>query len=119
MSTTLIPPTWYVVKPRGQTARVFPTIAQAATALVMLGPTPAIVSAITGSRTRSLTEIELRDLRQRVRAHRIRASSIRAALEQERPRSDHPRAATHGHTSATNKPNPRRRGRSELSAIMD
>lgn len=73
MSTTLISPTYYVVKPRGQTARVFPTIAQAATTLVMLGRTPATVSAITGTRTRSLTETELRELRQRIRAHRLYA----------------------------------------------
>ena len=33
MSTTLVPPSHYVVKPRGQTARVFPSLAQAAAAL--------------------------------------------------------------------------------------
>jgi hypothetical protein len=73
MSTTLVPPSYYVVKPRGGTARVFPTIAQAATAIVALARTPATVSAITGRRTRSLTDTELRELRQRVRAHRLHA----------------------------------------------
>jgi hypothetical protein len=63
MSTSLLPPTWYVVKSHSQTLRVFPTIAQVAIALVMLCPTPAAVGAITGSRTRSLTETEPRALR--------------------------------------------------------
>jgi hypothetical protein len=68
MSTTLVPPTWYVIKPRGQTVHVFSAIAEVATALVKLGPTPATVGAIIGTRTRSLTETELRELRDRVRA---------------------------------------------------
>jgi hypothetical protein len=117
MSTTLIPPNWYSVKPHGQTARVFPTIAQAATTLVMLGRTPASVSAITGSRTRSLTETELRELGQRVRAHRASASNIRAAREREKTPSDQPLAATGDHTSHGKRRTPaaRRNERSELS----
>ena len=71
MSTTLVPPTYYVVKPRGQAARIFLTTAQAATAIVGLGPTPTAVSAITGRRTRTLTHAELRELRQHVRAHHL------------------------------------------------
>lgn len=74
MSTTLLPPSYYVVKPRDQTARVYATVAQAATAIVQLTPTPTTVSAMTGARSRSLTDAELRELGRRVRAHRLSAS---------------------------------------------
>jgi hypothetical protein len=66
VSTTLVPPSYYVAKARGLTARVLVTLAQAATAIVQLAPTPATV--ITGTRTRRLTDSELRELGQRVRA---------------------------------------------------
>ena len=74
MSTTVLPLSYYVVKPRGQTARVFPTIAQAATAIAQLAPTLATVSAIPGRRSRRLTDAELRELGRRVRAHRLHAT---------------------------------------------
>jgi len=77
MSTALLPPTYYVVKPRGQAARHYLTVAQAATAIAQLAPTPTTMSAITGSRTRSLTETELRELRQCVRAYRLHAGWAR------------------------------------------
>jgi len=57
-----------VVKARGLTTRVFVTLAQAATAIVQLAPTPATVNVITGRRTRRLTDSELRELGQHVRA---------------------------------------------------
>jgi hypothetical protein len=63
MSTTLVPPTCYVVRPRGESPRVFPTIARAAAELVMLGPTAATVSVAIGARARSLTQQELGELR--------------------------------------------------------
>ena len=47
VSTTLLSPSYYVVKARDHTARVFPSIAQAATAIVQLTPT-ATVRGITG-----------------------------------------------------------------------
>jgi len=71
-SVSLVPPSYHVVKPQGQTARVFPTVAQAATAIVGLGPTPATVSAMTGRRTRNLTGSELHELGELVRASRRR-----------------------------------------------
>jgi hypothetical protein len=77
MSTTLIPPSYYIVKPRGQTARVFPSLAQAATALAQLSPVPATVSAITGSRERSLTDRELRELGRHVRSRRLSRTTLR------------------------------------------
>jgi hypothetical protein len=77
MSTTLLAPSYYVVKPRGQTARHYLTLAQAATAIAQLAPTPTTVSAITGSRARSLSDSELRELGRRVRAYRVHASKHR------------------------------------------
>ena len=69
MSTTLIPPTFCVVKPRGRPVRVYLTLADAAGAIVFLGTTPATVGALTGRRSRRLTDGERREL-----GHRIRAS---------------------------------------------
>ena len=83
-----------MVKPRGQTARVFPTIGQAATAIIMLPPTPTTVSAITGVRSRSLTDSELRELRQRVRAHRRPAG--KATTDERRYSRSLPRGASSG-----------------------
>jgi hypothetical protein len=78
MSTTLIPPSYYIVKPRGRTASVFPSIGQAAAAIVRLAPIPATVSAMTGTRIRRLTEVELRELGQRVRLRRTSDTAIRS-----------------------------------------
>jgi hypothetical protein len=47
MSTTLIPPAFYVVKPRGRPVRAYATVKDAANALVLLGSLPATVGAIT------------------------------------------------------------------------
>jgi hypothetical protein len=47
---------------------VFVTLAQAATAIIQLARTPATVNVITGRRTRGLTDSELRELGQCVRA---------------------------------------------------
>lgn len=116
MSTTLIPPSYYVVKPRGQTARVFPAIAQAATTLVMLGGTPATVSAITGSRTRSLTETELRELRQRVRAQRLHA---RAAQADKRAPATPPADTAGGDPRGSARLRTRRAGRGKASAAVE
>ena len=75
MSTTLVPPSQYLVKPRGRTEWLFPTIAQAATALARMAPIPATVMAVTGSRKRSLTDGELRELGRWVRRYRLSAAS--------------------------------------------
>ena len=80
MSTTLVPPSYYIVKPRGQAARRYPTVAQAASAMAQLALTPTAIGAITGNRTRSLTDSELRQLGRHVRAHRLRAGRILPAL---------------------------------------
>ena len=68
VSTTVVPPSYYVVKARGLTTRVFVTLAQAATAIVQLAPTPATLNVITGRRTRRLTDSELREFGECVRA---------------------------------------------------
>jgi hypothetical protein len=61
MSTTLLPQSHYVVKPRGRVAHEYETIAQAATAMTKLAPTPTAMSIVTGRRSRSLTASELRE----------------------------------------------------------
>lgn len=66
MSTTLVPPTYYVVKPYGQAPRVFTTVAQAATALTGLGDKPTSIRVITGSRVRRLNQREISELRSRL-----------------------------------------------------
>ena len=68
MSTTLVPPSYYVVKPRGRPARVYDTLTEVAAAIYLLARMPATVSAVTGSRRRSLTDAELRDLGRDLRA---------------------------------------------------
>jgi hypothetical protein len=115
MSTTLVPPTWYVIRPRSQTLRVFPTIAEVATALVMLGPTSATVSAITGTRTRSLTETELHELRQRVRAHRLHADEAHARRN-EQPLSPRP-IASRDHPSRRDISDAGRKGGDNVPAV--
>ena len=71
MSTTLLPPSDYVVRPRGQAARRYETLAQAAAEIARLLPAPASVSVITGRRRRSLTDRELRELARHVRIQRL------------------------------------------------
>jgi hypothetical protein len=73
MSTTLLPPTYYVVKPRGGGALQFPTVAEAALAIITLAPTPVRLSVMNGIRARALTDAERHELGQHVRAHRLRA----------------------------------------------
>jgi hypothetical protein len=74
MSTTILPPIYYVVTPRGQPSRRYRTLADTAAALRMLARTPFTISALTGTRTRSLTDWELRELGRCIRALRLRAS---------------------------------------------
>jgi len=81
MSTTLVPPTHYIVKQPGRSARVVKTIAQAAGAVVILGPTPAEVIAITGARTRRLTPAEQNELQTHIRAQRRAAAQPHAAQQ--------------------------------------
>ncbi len=71
MSTTLVPPSHYIVTPRGRAARVYNTLTEVAGAIYQLARMPATVSAVTGSRHRSLTDAELRDLGRNVRALRL------------------------------------------------
>ena len=47
-----MPPSYYLVKPRGQPERRYPTLAQAASALQLLARTPATVTVVTGNRRR-------------------------------------------------------------------
>jgi len=73
MSTTLVPPSYYVVAAPGIRARAFETVAEAAAAIFDLAPMPTMVTAVTGSRRRNLTEPELRELGRSVRARRLLA----------------------------------------------
>ena len=80
MSTTLVPPSSYVVDPRGRPARLYNTLSEVAAAIYLLAPTPATVSAVTGSRHRSLTDAELRDLGRDVRALRLHTCTTSSAV---------------------------------------
>jgi hypothetical protein len=82
MGTTLVPPSYYVVKPRGRPERRYRTVADAAAAIVRLVPIPAIVSATTVGARRSLTETELRELGRNVRAWRLLAGRQRQRQRQ-------------------------------------
>jgi len=73
MSTALVPPTFYVAKPRGRPACVCATAAEAAGAIVLLGSSPAAVGAVTGRRSGGLTDSELRELGRHIRACRLSA----------------------------------------------
>ena len=87
VSTTLIPPSYYVVEPRGHAARVYNTLTDVAAAIYLLAPTPATISALTGTRRRSLTDAELHDLGQDVRSLRLHTrnpSSVTAAARASR-----------------------------------
>jgi hypothetical protein len=89
MSTTLLPPSYYVVKPRGHPARVYNTVTEVAAAIYVLAPTPATVSALTGTRRRSLTDSELHDLGQNVRflcLHTHGTSSVIPVARAHKPR---------------------------------
>ena len=80
MSTTLVPPSYYVVKPRGRPARLYNTLTEVAAAIYLIARTPATVSAVTGSRRRSLTDAELRDLGRDVRALRLHTCTTTSAI---------------------------------------
>jgi hypothetical protein len=71
VSTTLVPPSYYVVKPRGRPARVYNTLSEVDVVIYLLARTPATVSALTGSRRRSLSDAELRELGRSLRAVRL------------------------------------------------
>ena len=77
-----MPPSYYVVKPRGRPERRYRSVADAAAAIVSLVPIPAIVSASTAGARRSLTETELRQLGRNVRAWRLLASQQRQRQSQ-------------------------------------
>jgi hypothetical protein len=81
VSTTLVPPSYYMVQPCGGRAQLHRTIANAATALSLYhsASTAADVYAVTGTRQRSLTESELRELGRQVRAWRLVSSHKAAA----------------------------------------
>ena len=74
MGTTLVPPSYYAVKPRGFPERRYRTVADAAAAIVKLVTIPAIVSVTTAGARRRLTETELHELGRSVRAWRLLAS---------------------------------------------
>ena len=100
MSTTLLPPNYYVVKPRGQPARLYATVGEAAVALRLLAGSPATGTALTGSRPRSLTDPEQRELGRRVRALRLQASATASAA--------HPLTTPSGTSCATRAASPAR-----------
>ncbi len=81
VSTTLVPPSYYMVQPCGGRPQLHRTIANAATALSLYhsASTAAEVYAVTGTRQRSLTESELRELGRQVRAWRLIGSREAAA----------------------------------------
>jgi hypothetical protein len=79
VSTTLVPPSYYVVTPRGRPARLYNTLPEVAAAIYLLARTPATVSALTGSRRRSLTDAELHDLGRNLRAVRLHADEAASA----------------------------------------
>jgi len=79
VSTTLVPPSSYVLKPRGRPARSYNTLSEVAAAIYLLARTPATVSALTGTRRRSLTDAELRELGRNLRAVRIHADEATPA----------------------------------------
>jgi len=88
MSTTLVPPTFYAVKAGARPARIYRTIAGAAAAVFVFDLLPSAVTAVTGSRTRRLTETELRELWRQIWACQL-SSGPRA--EHKRPiRADAP-----------------------------
>lgn len=80
MSTTLVPPSYCVVKPRRRPARLYDTLTEVAAAIYLLARRPATVSAVTGSRRRSLTDAELRDLGRDVRAFRLDTRTTSSAI---------------------------------------
>ncbi|MGA3362743.1 MAG: hypothetical protein ABSD82_12025 [Solirubrobacteraceae bacterium] len=71
MSTTLMPPTYYVVRPQGLPAYIYETVREAAGALHELAPTAAAVYVTTGRKRRSLSEHELRQFGRHLRARRL------------------------------------------------
>jgi hypothetical protein len=79
MSTTLMPPTYYVVRPQGLPAYVYETVREAAGALHALAPTAAEVYVMTGRKRRSLSDHELRQMGRHVRARRLAANPSAAA----------------------------------------
>lgn len=79
VSTTLIPPTQYVVKPDGCRPQLFATISQAAVAIVQLTPVRMRVGAVTGMRTRELSDSELHELGCHIRVARLRARRARTS----------------------------------------
>ena len=74
MSTTLVPPSYYIVKPRGRIGCRYRTLAAAAAAIFRLAPLPATVVVVTGGRRRGLTDAELVELGRNVRTCRLSAS---------------------------------------------
>jgi len=83
VSTTLVPPSYYIVKPRGRPARLYNTLTEVAAAIYPLARTAATVSAVTGSRHRSLTHAELRDLGRSVRVLRVHMGNTSSAMAAE------------------------------------
>ena len=80
MSTTLVPPSRYLVQSHGRPPRLYNTLPEVAAAIYLLAPRPATVSAMTGSRRRSLTDAELHDLGQAVRSLRLDTRSTSSAV---------------------------------------
>ena len=72
MSTTLVPPSYYVVRAQARPPRVCRNVADAAVAVLWLAPGPTTVRIVTGRRPRKLTAWELRELARAIRDLRLR-----------------------------------------------
>jgi hypothetical protein len=100
MSTTLMPPTYYVVRPQGLPAYIYQTVREAAAALHELAPTATAVYVMTGRKRRSLSEHELRQVGRHLRARRLATTPstmserrTAAPVEDSSPPPRRPRAA--------------------------
>jgi len=80
MSTTLVPPSFYVVTPEGEAAREYRNVSEAAAAIVQRPRTQLTIAVVTGCRRRSLNERELHEFRRRIRACRLAAMEDRERL---------------------------------------
>jgi len=78
MSTTLVPPSLYAVRPSGRPAQVYETTAQAAAALLSIAPAAGVVYALTGGHPRSLSDVELRQVGRHLRARRLALAAANA-----------------------------------------
>ena len=85
MSTTLVPPSYYVVKPPGQPAHTYRTVAEMAAAMYWFGRTRVAVGAVMGTQHRRFTDSELRELRRELRGRELHSQRLSARRPARRP----------------------------------